>query len=343
MHRDVLSHLQVTATNFILTASVDGHLKFWKKKTRKEAVAGEPGIEFVKHYRAHLAPILTLAVSDDGLFAASLAADGAATGEEAAQGSVKVFDVENFGMLLSQSERKLIFQDMINMISLDYIPKTACWVHSRGAAQSILAISQEDKPIIQLYDGRGDGKPLATIDTIHRAPIHLMVFNEPYDCVVSADEAGMVEYWSPREPFSLPDNIAGLWQYKSSTDLYDFKKTKSLPASLTFNPQYTHFVTTSVSTDRQIRIFNFLTGKIHRKYDESLTAIQEMQQAASKNVEASHGGVKLDDMEFGRRLAVERELEKSESRFREKAVWDESGSFVLYPTLLGIKGTCDHY
>jgi peptidylprolyl isomerase domain and WD repeat-containing protein 1 len=97
MHRDVLSHLVVTPTNFLLTASVDGHLKFWKKKTRKEANAGEPGIEFVKHYRAHLAPILALATSADGLFAASLAADGASTSDETAQGSVKVFDVENFG------------------------------------------------------------------------------------------------------------------------------------------------------------------------------------------------------------------------------------------------------
>jgi peptidylprolyl isomerase domain and WD repeat-containing protein 1 len=227
---------------------------------------------------------------------------------------------------------------MINMITLPYVPKAACWIHSRSAAQTILAISEDDKPIIRLYDGRGDGKPFATIDSIHRSPVTLLAYNEPYDCVVSADDSGMIEYWQPRDPFSLPDDIAGLWQFKSSTDLYEFKKTKSLPASLTFNPQFTHFVTTSLGTDRQIRIFNFLTGKIHRKYDESLTAAQEMQQAASKTVEASHGGVKLDDMEFGRRLAVEKELEKSESRHREKAVWDESGTFVLYPTLLGIKG-----
>jgi peptidylprolyl isomerase domain and WD repeat-containing protein 1 len=227
---------------------------------------------------------------------------------------------------------------MINMITLPYVPRAACWIHSRSAAQTLLAISEQDKPVVRLYDGRGDGKPLATIDAVHRAPVSLLAYNEPYDCVVSADESGMVEYWSPREPFALPDDIAGLWQFKTATDLYEFKKHKSLPASLTFNPQFTHFVTTSLGTDRQIRIFNFLTGKIHRKYDESLTAIQEMQQAASKPVNGSHSGVKLDDMEFGRRLANERELEKSDSAAREKAVWDESGTFVLYPTLLGIKG-----
>lgn len=52
---------------------------------------------------------------------------------------------------------------------------------------------------------------------------------------------------------------------------------------------------------------------------------------------------KVDDMEFGRRLAVERELElpgpdgKIPGRWS-NAIWDESGAFLLYPTLLGIKG-----
>ena len=52
---------------------------------------------------------------------------------------------------------------------------------------------------------------------------------------------------------------------------------------------------------------------------------------------------KVEDMEFGRRLAVERELELPGTDDRIpgmwiNAVWDESGSFVIYPTLLGIKG-----
>lgn len=68
-----------------------------------------------------------------------------------------------------------------------------------------------------------------------------------------------------------------------------------------------------------------------RKYDESLTAIQEMQQAGT----AIH---KVEDMEFGRRLAVERELERDEMSLRTMSIaWDESGNFIIYPTLLGLK------
>lgn len=56
---------------------------------------------FVKHYRAHLSPILSLAVSADGRLAATVAADGqmlAAGGyKDNVKGSVKVFDIENFG------------------------------------------------------------------------------------------------------------------------------------------------------------------------------------------------------------------------------------------------------
>jgi peptidylprolyl isomerase domain and WD repeat-containing protein 1 len=73
-----------------------------------------------------------------------------------------------------------------------------------------------------------------------------------------------------------------------------------------------------------------------RKYDESLEAIQEMQQAGT-------AAYKVEDMEFGRRLAVERELEmpgpdgQVHGRWS-NAIWDETGSFILYPSLLGIKG-----
>ena len=114
-------------------------------------------------------------------------------------------------------------------------------------------------------------------------------------------------------------------------------QSKSVPTCITLSPDSSSFVTFSLP-DRQIRIFNFLTGKISRKYDESLTTIQEMQQAGTTIY-------KVDDMEFGRRLAVERELElpgpdgKVPGMWM-NVIWDESGSFIIYPTLLGIKGRC---
>lgn len=160
-----------------------------------------------------------------------------------------------------------------------------------------------------------------------------------------------MEYWQPSEPWGLPQ-VGGIWQYKSATDLYHFKKvsihllglvrqswltrqTRSIPTCITFSPDSSHFVTLALPS-RAVHIFNFLTGKLTRTYDESLTAITEMQQAGT-------AVYKLDDMDFGRRLAIERELDRDQSGpggvlRTASAVWDESGNFVLYPTMLGIKG-----
>lgn len=60
-------------------------MKLWKKQ--------ETGIEFVKHYRAHLAPIVAVSASADGTLFASIAEDGTA----------KIFDVVNFGALYASS------------------------------------------------------------------------------------------------------------------------------------------------------------------------------------------------------------------------------------------------
>jgi peptidylprolyl isomerase domain and WD repeat-containing protein 1 len=183
-------------------------------------------------------------------------------------------------------------------------------------------------------------------------------YSDRYDTVISVDEAGYLEYWQPQAPFELPKGVPGLWSFKSMTDLYEFNKvcplacsqaflldnltdysfplqSTSTPTCLTLSPDSSAFVTFSFP-DRQIRVFNFASGKLTRKYDESLSAIQEMQQAGT-------AVYKVEDMEFGRRLAVEKELElpgpdgKIPGRWS-NAIWDTSGAFLLYPTLLGIKG-----
>ena len=47
MHRDNITHVEAApGSEFIITGSADGHVKFWKKKAK--------GIEFAKHFQAHL-------------------------------------------------------------------------------------------------------------------------------------------------------------------------------------------------------------------------------------------------------------------------------------------------
>ena len=69
MPRDVVTHVKVTYTDFIVTASQDGHIKFWKKM--------EVGCEFVKHFRAHMGVINDVTVNSTGTLLATCGSDKA--------------------------------------------------------------------------------------------------------------------------------------------------------------------------------------------------------------------------------------------------------------------------
>jgi peptidylprolyl isomerase domain and WD repeat-containing protein 1 len=296
MHREQLGFTTFTPhTDFLITSSTDGVVKFWKKDFG--------GIEFVKEFRAHDGEIRSVSVSADGRSFATAGADN----------TVKIFDVTTF--------------DLLAMLSLEYGPKAVCWVHGRGASFPQLAVSSEDNGWIRIYDGRGENlEPLQTLKNVHRAPVSLMAYNSAFDCVVSADQGGMVEYWRPSGTFDKPDNV---WAMKSSTSLFDFKKAKCVPSTLTISPSGRHFATYSFP-DRQIRIFDFATGKLYRTYDESLETITSMQQAGTA---VQH----LEDMDFGRRIGIERDLDTPSTRSRCNVIFDETSNFILYGSMYGVK------
>ncbi|KAH3903910.1 hypothetical protein HBH56_242360 [Parastagonospora nodorum] len=296
MHREQLSFTTLTPhTDFLITSSVDGVVKFWKKDFG--------GVEFVKEFRAHTGEIRSVSASADGRSFATAGADN----------TVKIFDVVTF--------------DLLAMLSLDYSPKAVCWVHGRGASFPLLAVSEEEKGWIRMYDGRGENlEPLQTLKAIHRAPVTLMAYNNAYDCVVSVDQGGMVEYWRPSGVYEKPDNV---WSLKSSTNLFEFKKAKSVPSTLTVSPTGKQFATYSFP-DRKIRIFEFATGKLYRTYDESIETITTMQQAGTA---VQH----LEDMEFGRRIGIERDLDQPTVRPRCNVIFDETSNFILYGSMYGVK------
>lgn len=86
MHKDQLSYVTVTPfTDFVITSSVDGVVKFWKKMA--------DGIEFVKEFRAHPGEIRSVNVSADGRSFATAGVDK----------TVKIFDVITFGRRIAKS------------------------------------------------------------------------------------------------------------------------------------------------------------------------------------------------------------------------------------------------
>ncbi|OQO13104.1 hypothetical protein B0A48_02568 [Cryoendolithus antarcticus] len=297
MHKEQLAFTTFTPhTDFLITSSIDGFVKFWKKVYE--------GIEFVKEFKAHNGEITSASVSADGRSYATAGADG----------TIKIFDVVNF--------------DLLAMLVPGFMPKCVCFVHGTGSSYPTLAVSSEQDGRIVMYDGRGESQtPLHTITALHRKAVVLMSYNNTYDCVVSADEGGMVEYWRPSGTYEKPDNV---FEMKSSTSLFDFKKARSVPSSLTISPTGALFATLSFP-DRKVRVFDFATGKLHRVYDESIDTITSMQQAGTLS------STPLDAVDFGRRIAVEREVDNPAIRGRANVIFDESGHFILYGSMLGTK------
>lgn len=294
MHRDVVTHVAVSAADFFITGSLDGHLKFWKKKG--------VGIEFAKHFRSHLGPIEGLAVSVDGLLCCTISNDH----------SVKIYDVVNY--------------DMMVMLRLPYIPGSVEWVYKQGDVKAKLAVSDRNSPSVHIYDAR-DGSSEAIISKeIHLGPVKVMKYNQVLDSMISADDKGIIEYWNP-DTLKFPENEVK-FKYKSDTDLFEIVKCKTTVSSIEVSPDGKQFSITS--PDRRIRLFWFRTGKLRRVYDESLEVAQDLQRSDSPLY-------RLEAIDFGRRMAVEKEFEKTESAPQPNALFDESSNFLIYATLLGIK------
>ena len=304
MHRDTVTHVVSTCTDFFITASCDGHVKFWKKE------AEGPGVVFVKHFRAHLGPITGLAASADGLFLSTTSAHDR---------SLKLFDVINF--------------DMTTMIKLDYVPSVCCWVHKPGAASGLVACGEQESGTIRVYRAGDEAEAAsaltATIE-VHTAPVVAMCYNARHDVVLSADESGMLEYWAGATgDWDWPRGLH--FEYKTDTDLYALAQVKARPLHLAIsnsdNSDGCGPLFAVGASDRRVRIFGFLDGKLQRVYDESIPYYTERQ----------HATALLPAMEFGRRVAAERELEKSGALQHERICFDESGHFILYPCLIGVK------
>lgn len=81
---------------------------------------------------------------------------------------------------------------------------------------------------------------------------------------------------------------------------------------------------------RRARVFWYRSGKLRRVYDESLEAAAELQKSESATY-------RIDPIDFGRRIAMEKELVADADAPHQNAIFDESGNFLLYSTVLGVK------
>jgi peptidylprolyl isomerase domain and WD repeat-containing protein 1 len=226
--------------------------------------------------------------------------------------------------------------------------------------------------------------PLQVLRGLHQAPVTAMAYNAAADVMITAGANGYIEYWSPSLPGLPPptknrasSGLATTFDLKLDTDLYALARLNTRARSLTVSPDGTQFA--AVCADGRVRVWRYASGALRRAYDESADAALARQRlagelaasAAEKSTEADNNPYldpssvvsPLDDLDFGRRLAVERELAAAldaadrasaasasapdptsaavdASRTAPpipNALFDESGNFLIYGTLLGVK------
>ncbi|KYR01535.1 WD40 repeat-containing protein [Tieghemostelium lacteum] len=354
MHRDVCSFIEVTnKSEYLISVDVLGFLKFWKKQP--------VGIEFVKTFKAHSElGCAAISVSHNGDYLCSVGFDK----------NVRVFDVNNF--------------DLINSFKIPFIPLTCQWIGSKDSGLQRIAISSQESPIIYIYNAKGssntttnnsnnnvtfteetsaedqDKQLLLAQVKIHKQPVHLMKYSETLNAMVSTDLSGIIEYWCVNEPFSEPEDLR--FQYKIETDLYDMVSQKTYACSLEFSTNSKYF--SIMGRDKKLRIFNYKTGKLYRVYDESYHVLNEIQKSDDPNYA-------LDSGDFGKRMAVERDLDNHIDQFHNSVsnifkqhsstsqqqqqqgkqsstpgyivlpnlniLFDHDDNFIIYSTMIGIK------
>ena len=242
MHRETLSHVVVARnTEFIITASTDGHVKFWRKMPKS--------IEFVKRFMAHVEPLVSFVLSKDDQRLLTASTDK----------TVKLFEVAQF--------------DMAGMIDLGFVPAYAAWL---GTHEKIV-VSEVKTSQLYVYDTDGDdpSKVLTVLDRIHMHPVTHMALVQDAGVMISVDTKGLIEYWSNDDYQFISNQNSKFvnFRMKSETSLFELAKSRMQVVHLEVARTGKRFVVTC--TNRTIMVFDFATGKKICMIDESAASYAE--------------------------------------------------------------------
>mmetsp|Transcript_46289 Transcript_46289/g.53346 ORF Transcript_46289/g.53346 Transcript_46289/m.53346 type:complete len:669 (+) Transcript_46289:30-2036(+) len=309
MHKTTVTDIVMSeSTHFLITSSQDGNIKFWKKDQEL--------VEFVKNYQAHNESICAIALSGDGTRLVTSGVDSVGGSEDDGQAvyTVKLFDVVAF--------------DMISIKQVDFVPHFVEFVSNSDSLQPLIAVGSRDSQDIQVFKAEeSDAERISVFSHVDK--VQCLKYNEVYDVVISADQKGIIDYWDPRTGAFPKDQQAFKFDFKSDTDLFKFLEIGSVPSSISLSRDGRFFA--MACSDKTYRVFGFLTGKLIREFNESNEVILHNQTSPD-----GPRATKLEKKDFDKRMKVERDFDKH-ALFSPNIVFDETGTFVIYTTLLGIK------
>ena len=210
---------------------------------------------------------------------------------------------------------------------------------------------------ILLFSGTHlSAEPLRII-TYHASPVTALSYNSKKQWVISGDISGVLEVWnvpsSSADDGSSSENGPLPFQSKFDTDLYALMKKKTYAIDIAISDK--HFAV--YCSDRKVRLFSLTKGcKLVCIYDERLKVYDKM----ISNTSSAMG---IDAIEYGKRAALEREMEDSyllsggvsSNAVTKQSIsninstsegsnhqhfhltFDDTGNYLLLPTIVGVK------
>ena len=333
LHRSIITHVAISSKHdFVLSASEDGVVKFWKRLPSQNKC-----LEFIKSFLAHVGAITSLVTSSNGGdHAASVGMDGC----------IKFYDVVSFDVTGMIRAKSTLFPTP--PLNSDSTPSNGyqIYYHCKSAfltrEQNLLAVSSQSH--IHIFDSITlSQKPMQTI-SIHASPITDFQYSFERNCVISADESGVLEIWdcslisstddtdtngtnnntqqlqkqmiSATQPTLSKNGIS--YDSKMDTDLYVFfkkSKKKKKDEIISIKPCAIAIALNHSSTVNKMDTFAVYSSdrKIHLFQFQTakiLITYDERIQVYD-NAILKKGLYNLDSMDYGKRAATEREINDS--------------------------------
>jgi peptidylprolyl isomerase domain and WD repeat-containing protein 1 len=193
MHaKTVIATVTSMKHGYVVTASHDGCVKFWKRlQVDKEGDSGtgdqnsqqqqqQPCLEFCKSFTAHAAgTVQALAMDEAGDTCVSVGSDGL----------LKFYDVSTFDATAMISTRKKL-------------GTAVSWLTVTNSAAKAVAVAAADSGNIYLYaaddtSGGSSGSGLQQTLTLHASTsrVTALAYNAKHHCMISTDDGGIIEVW----------------------------------------------------------------------------------------------------------------------------------------------------
>ncbi|CAN8069331.1 unnamed protein product [Agarophyton chilense] len=315
-----------TSSSSIVVASLDAALTFWARSTTPPATPSHEArrddtnvvldgvnnnsakLHFVKRLHAHKPPLLASGLSKraDALLTSSVA-----------DSTLKLFSTPTFELL---HVHNLSFQ------------AGSVLLHIELQSAQIALVSHKNSPALSCFT-LPELEFRADLTCPHAKPLTRATYNHAYSAIISIDEANVIDYWAVKRQgnsYHTSVDIPQLeFRSKLRTDLFYFARNALVATSMDVSSRGSQFAV--ADHQGKIHIFHFLTGHLRSVIDLSLPSIRA---GLTSNAYENFG---LNRRNIDNRLEAERVLKKHEQlQSQNNVVFDETGKYVLYATVLGI-------